>query len=72
MHWQRQRQQQVSPALGEGQTQTLPLGHNLRSTRPWRKEADEIRTLPPGPHLSLTPLRHRTDGFFGAVLERAA
>jgi 16S rRNA (cytosine967-C5)-methyltransferase len=25
-----------------------------------------------GPYLSLTPLRHRTDGFFGAVLERAA
>ena len=25
----------------------------------------------PGPFLSLTPLRHRTDGFFGAVLERA-
>ncbi len=26
----------------------------------------------PGPYLSLTPLRHGTDGFFGAVLERAA
>ena len=26
----------------------------------------------PGPFLSLTPLRHGTDGFFGAVLERAA
>lgn len=25
-----------------------------------------------GPHLSLTPLRHGTDGFFGAVLERTA
>jgi len=24
----------------------------------------------PGPYLSLTPLRHGTDGFFGAVLER--
>jgi 16S rRNA (cytosine967-C5)-methyltransferase len=24
----------------------------------------------PGPYLRLTPLRHRTDGFFGAVLER--
>jgi 16S rRNA (cytosine967-C5)-methyltransferase len=26
----------------------------------------------PGPFLSLTPLRHGTDGFFGAVLERLA
>ena len=26
----------------------------------------------PGPYLSLTPLRHGTDGFFAAVLERAA
>ena len=26
----------------------------------------------PGPYLSLTPLRHETDGFFGAVLQRAA
>jgi len=26
----------------------------------------------PGPYLSLTPLRHCTDGFFGAVLERTA
>jgi 16S rRNA (cytosine967-C5)-methyltransferase len=25
-----------------------------------------------GPYLSLTPARHNTDGFFGAVLERAA
>jgi 16S rRNA (cytosine967-C5)-methyltransferase len=25
-----------------------------------------------GPYLSLTPLRHGTDGFFGAVLERQA
>ncbi len=26
----------------------------------------------PGPYLSLTPLRHQTDGFFAAVLERTA
>ncbi len=26
----------------------------------------------PGPYLSLTPLRHNTDGFFAAVLERSA
>jgi 16S rRNA (cytosine967-C5)-methyltransferase len=26
----------------------------------------------PGPYLSLTPRRHDTDGFFGAILERAA
>ena len=26
----------------------------------------------PGPYLSLTPRRHGTDGFFGAVLERVA
>ena len=33
----------------------------------WRLPA----ALPcPGPHLLLTPLRHRTDGFFAAVLER--
>ena len=25
-----------------------------------------------GPYLSLTPRRHGTDGFFGAVLERRA
>ena len=24
----------------------------------------------PGPYLTLTPLRHQTDGFFAAVLER--
>ncbi len=39
--------------------------------------AAEGWTLPtpppgPGPFLSLTPLQNRTDGFFGAVLERAA
>ncbi|HYZ61342.1 MAG TPA: RsmB/NOP family class I SAM-dependent RNA methyltransferase, partial [Acetobacteraceae bacterium] len=38
---------------------------------------DQAWTLPAappgsGPYLALTPLRHRTDGFFGAVLERAA
>ncbi|GAC1345615.1 MAG: RsmB/NOP family class I SAM-dependent RNA methyltransferase [Acetobacteraceae bacterium] len=37
---------------------------------------DQVWTLPaplpgPGPYLALTPLRHHTDGFFGAVLERA-
>ncbi len=36
---------------------------------------DQAWTLPaampgPGPYLMLTPLRHHTDGFFGAVLER--
>ena len=38
---------------------------------------DQAWTLPSpvpcaGPYLSLTPLRHGTDGFFGAVLERTA
>ena len=37
---------------------------------------DQVWTLPAampnaGPYLTLTPLRHRTDGFFAAVLERA-
>src|SRR6185312_26915 len=33
---------------------------------------EQASSLPlPGPYLALTPLRHRTDGFFGAVLERA-
>ncbi len=37
----------------------------------------EVWSLPaplpcPGPFLSLTPRQHGTDGFFGAVLERAA
>jgi len=31
-----------------------------------------VPTPGPGPYLSLTPLRHGTDGFFAAVLERAA
>ncbi len=37
-------------------------------------EAWSLPTPPPatGPHLSLTPLQHGTDGFFGAVLERIA
>jgi 16S rRNA (cytosine967-C5)-methyltransferase len=37
-------------------------------------EAWALPTPPPatGPHLSLTPLQHGTDGFFGAVLERVA
>lgn len=37
-------------------------------------DAWSLPTPPPatGPHLSLTPLRHKTDGFFGAVLERTA
>lgn len=37
-------------------------------------EAWPLPTPPPSPdpYLSLTPLRHHTDGFFGAVLERAA
>ncbi|MDP9127678.1 MAG: RsmB/NOP family class I SAM-dependent RNA methyltransferase [Pseudomonadota bacterium] len=29
-------------------------------------------TPSPGPYLSLTPLRHETDGFFAAVIEKAA
>ena len=38
---------------------------------------DRAWTLPapapcPGPYLALTPLRHGTDGFFAAVLERGA
>ncbi len=37
-------------------------------------EAWPLETPPPceGPALSLTPLRHNTDGFFGAILERRA
>jgi len=37
------------------------------------EQAWTLEGAPPnsGPFLSLTPLRHRTDGFFGAVLERA-
>jgi 16S rRNA (cytosine967-C5)-methyltransferase len=37
-------------------------------------EAWTLESAPPGPgpYLSLTPLGHRTDGFFGAVLERTA
>ena len=37
-------------------------------------EAWPLETPPPGqgPYLSLTPLRHNTDGFFAAVLTRAA
>ncbi|HEV7370998.1 RsmB/NOP family class I SAM-dependent RNA methyltransferase [Arenibaculum sp.] len=36
--------------------------------------AETIGTEPPGagPYLALTPARHETDGFFAAVLERAA
>jgi 16S rRNA (cytosine967-C5)-methyltransferase len=37
-------------------------------------EAWPLDTAPPGPgpFLSLTPMRHDTDGFFGAVLQRRA
>ena len=37
-------------------------------------DAWSLPTPPPGtgPHLSLTPMQHHTDGFFGAVLERTA
>jgi 16S rRNA (cytosine967-C5)-methyltransferase len=37
-------------------------------------EAWALQAPPPcaGPYLSLTPKRHDTDGFFGAVLQRAS
>ena len=61
------------PAENEAQ-----VGAFLQRTPAFRlvpvAEAWSLPTPPPetGPHLSLTPLRHQTDGFFGAVLERAA
>ena len=63
----------VLPAENEGQVTAFLARHPEFAVRPlsaaWTLEA----ALPcPDPYLSLTPLRHGTDGFFGAVLERVA
>jgi 16S rRNA (cytosine967-C5)-methyltransferase len=61
------------PAENEDQVRGFVERHSDFAVQP----LSEAWTLPgappcPGPFLSLTPLRHDTDGFFGAVLKRAA
>ncbi len=58
-------------------TCSLLLEENERQVEAFVARTPEFRVVPVevgglGPYLSLTPLRHGTDGFFGAVLERTA
>ena len=59
------------PGENENQVDNF-LARNPGFTQIPIAEAWPLETPPPspGPALSLTPLRHNTDGFFGAVLER--
>jgi 16S rRNA (cytosine967-C5)-methyltransferase len=60
------------PAENEDQVDAFVTRHPDFAVVPLA-EAWPAETPPPGdgPFLSLTPLRHDTDGFFGAVLQRA-
>jgi 16S rRNA (cytosine967-C5)-methyltransferase len=60
------------PAENEDQVTAFTERHPAFSVVPLA-EAWPVETPPPspGPFLSLTPLRHDTDGFFAAVLQRA-
>jgi len=60
------------PAENEAQVQAFIERHPDYAVLPL-EEAWSLPSAPPcpGPFLSLTPLRHDTDGFFGAVLVRA-
>jgi 16S rRNA (cytosine967-C5)-methyltransferase len=61
------------PAENEAQVQAFVERHPDYAVLPL-EEAWPLPSAPPcpGPFMSLTPLRHDTDGFFGAVLVRAA
>jgi 16S rRNA (cytosine967-C5)-methyltransferase len=58
-------------------TCSLLQAENERQVEAFVQRTPAFRVVAPdqpgaaGPYLSLTPLRHGTDGFFGAVLERA-
>jgi 16S rRNA (cytosine967-C5)-methyltransferase len=64
------------PEENEAQVSAFLSRHPDFVVRPlihaWRLDTDlpEAENFPSGEFLSLTPLRHGTDGFFGAVLER--
>jgi 16S rRNA (cytosine967-C5)-methyltransferase len=61
------------PAENEDQVRGFVERHPDFSVLPLSQAWTLPGTAPcPGPFLSLTPLRHDTDGFFGAVLKRAA
>ena len=57
----------------EAQVQSFLAAHPDFAVVPLARAWDLPTALPcPGPFLTLTPRRHGTDGFFAAVLERAA
>ena len=57
----------------EAQVQSFLAAHPDFAVVPLARAWDLPAAPPcPGPFLTLTPLRHGTDGFFAAVLERAA
>ncbi len=61
------------PAENEDQISAFTERHPDFSVVPLAEAWPLERAAPgPGPFLSLTPLRHDTDGFFGAVLQREA
>jgi 16S rRNA (cytosine967-C5)-methyltransferase len=66
------------PEENESQVSAFLSRHPDFVVRPlmhaWRLDTDlpAAENFPAGEFLSLTPLRHGTDGFFGAVLERTA
>jgi len=59
------------PAENEDQVTAFMHRHPDFTALPLTDAWPLAGSLPsPGPYLSLTPLRHDTDGFFGAVLVR--
>jgi len=61
------------PAENEAQIERFLAQNSAFKLVPYAEAWPLPTPLPsPGPYLSLTPLAHRTDGFFGAVLERTA
>ena len=66
------------PAENEDQAAAFLAAHPdftlLPADRVWREAVwpGDGAEAPSAPHLRLTPARHDTDGFFGAVFERAA
>ncbi|WP_240989106.1 RsmB/NOP family class I SAM-dependent RNA methyltransferase [Salipiger mangrovisoli] len=55
----------------EEQVAAFLAAHPDFEALPLRDTAPHLATLAEGDHLSLTPARHDTDGFFAAVLQRA-
>jgi 16S rRNA (cytosine967-C5)-methyltransferase len=67
----------ILPSECEDQVEAFVAGPGAKFrvvplARAWREARLAAPAPGPGPYLGLSPHRHRTDGFFAAVLERAA